>query len=179
MKKKETNKTLNIDNTDCKETPIATFVIEGYKEDIEHLKTTNNALSDCVDKLNTTITELNKTNKELVKTNRKQTVLIIILVIFSILLSAYGIMYWDATHPTHGIITHNSKWNMLKIAFTKKELEMLLDVVHFTPMQKRIIGYRMDEESRVKMADLEKVSVATIDREIKEIAAKRNKWIGR
>ena len=43
---------------------------------------------------------------------------------------------------------------MLKIAFTKKELEMLLDVVHFTPMQKRIIGYRMDEESRVKMADL-------------------------
>ena len=64
---------------------------------------------------------------------------------------------------------------MLKIAFTKKELEMLLDVVHFTPMQKRIIGYRMDEESRVKMADLEKVSVATIDREIKDIAAKIKK----
>ena len=64
---------------------------------------------------------------------------------------------------------------MLKIAFTKKELEMLLDVVHFTPMQKRIIGYRMDEESRVKMADLENVSVATIDREIKEIAAKIKK----
>ena len=52
---------------------------------------------------------------------------------------------------------------------------MLLDVVHFTPMQKRIIGYRMDEESRVKMADLENVSVATIDREIKEIAAKIKK----
>lgn len=51
---------------------------------------------------------------------------------------------------------------------------MLLDVVHFTPMQKRIIGYRM-EESRVKMADLEKVSVATIDREIKEIDAKIKK----
>lgn len=64
---------------------------------------------------------------------------------------------------------------MLKIAFTKKELEMLLDVVHFTPMQKRIIGYRMDEESRVKMADLEKVSVATIDREIREIAVKIKK----
>jgi glutathione synthase/RimK-type ligase-like ATP-grasp enzyme len=42
-------------------------------------------------------------------------------------------------------------------------------------MQKRIIGYRMDEESRVKMADLEKVSVATIDREIKDIAAKIKK----
>ena len=109
MKKKETNKTLNIDNTDCKERPIASFVIEEYKEDIEILKNNNNALSECVNKLNTTISELNKTNKELVKTNRKQTVLIIILVIFSILLSAYGIMYWDATHPGHGIITHNSE----------------------------------------------------------------------
>lgn len=35
----------------------------------------------------------------------------------------------------------------------------------------------MDEESRVKMADLEKVSVATIDREIKEIAEKIKKAI--
>ena len=66
---------------------------------------------------------------------------------------------------------------MLKIAFTKKELEMLLDIVHFTPMQKRIIGYRMDEESRIKMADMENVSVATIDREIKEIAVKIKKAI--
>ncbi len=64
---------------------------------------------------------------------------------------------------------------MLKIAFTKKELEKLLEVVHFTPMQKRIIMYRLDEESRVKMADLEKVSVATIDREIKDIAIKIKK----
>ena len=64
---------------------------------------------------------------------------------------------------------------MLKIAFTKKELEMLMEVIHFTPMQKRIINYRMDEESRVKMADLEKVSVSTIDREIKEIATKIKK----
>ena len=64
---------------------------------------------------------------------------------------------------------------MLKIAFTKKELDTLLDVVHFTPMQKRIIQYRLDEESRTKMADLEKVSVATIDREIKDIAVKIKK----
>ena len=33
----------------------------------------------------------------------------------------------------------------------------------------------MDEESRVKMANLENVSVATIDRKIKEIAAKIKK----
>ena len=64
---------------------------------------------------------------------------------------------------------------MLKLAFTKNELEQLMDVIHFTPMQKRIIKYRMDEESRIKMADLEKVSVATIDREIKEIAIKIQK----
>ena len=64
---------------------------------------------------------------------------------------------------------------MLRIAFTKNELEKIMDVIHFTPMQKRIIKYRMDEESRVKMADLEKVSVATIDREIKDIAIKIQK----
>lgn len=64
---------------------------------------------------------------------------------------------------------------MLKIAFTKDELEYLMSVIHFTPIQKRIINYRLDEESRVKMADLENVSVATIDREIKEIAKKIKK----
>lgn len=61
---------------------------------------------------------------------------------------------------------------MFKITFTKSELEAIEKEVHFTPMQKRIIRYRLDEESRVKMADLEKVSVATIDREIKEIVLK-------
>ena len=64
---------------------------------------------------------------------------------------------------------------MLKISFTKNELEKIMDVIHFTPMQKRIILYRLDEESRVRMADLEKVSVSTIDREIKEIAVKIQK----
>jgi hypothetical protein len=64
---------------------------------------------------------------------------------------------------------------MLKISFTKQELEKLMDVIHFTPMQKRIMQYRLDEESRVKMAELEKVSVPTIDREIKEIAVKIKK----
>lgn len=61
---------------------------------------------------------------------------------------------------------------MLKISFNKKELEMLMEVIHFTPMQKRIIGYRMDEESRVKMAELENCSTTTIDRELKEIKDK-------
>lgn len=61
---------------------------------------------------------------------------------------------------------------MLKITFTKKELDELMEVIHFTPMQKRIISYKLDEESRVKMAELENVSVSTIDREIKKVANK-------
>lgn len=61
---------------------------------------------------------------------------------------------------------------MHKIPFTKRELEKIEEEVHFTPMQKRIIRYRLDEESRVKMAALENVSVATIDRELKDIVHK-------
>lgn len=64
---------------------------------------------------------------------------------------------------------------MLKIAYTKKELEELLNVIHFTPLQRRIIEYRLDEKTRVEMADKEKVSVSTIDREIKDIAIKIRK----
>jgi hypothetical protein len=64
---------------------------------------------------------------------------------------------------------------MLKISFTKKELEELLDVIHFTPLQRRIIEYRLDEETRVSMADKENCSVSTIDREIKDIAIKIQK----
>lgn len=63
---------------------------------------------------------------------------------------------------------------MLKIPFAKQELEIILAKVHFTPMQKRIINYRLNNESRVKMADLENVSVSTIDRELKRISTKIN-----
>ena len=66
---------------------------------------------------------------------------------------------------------------MLKIAFGEEELLGLLKKVHFTPFQKRIIQYRLDEVERVRMADLENVSVQTIDREIKKIADKIKKVI--
>ena len=49
--------------------------------------------------------------------------------------------------------------------------------IKFTPLQKRIIQYRVDEIERVKMDELEKVSVQTIDREIKKIADKITKVI--
>lgn len=64
---------------------------------------------------------------------------------------------------------------MLRISFTKKELQELLDTIHFTPLQRRIIEYRLDEKTRIEMADKEKVSVSTIDREIKDIAIKIRK----
>ena len=64
---------------------------------------------------------------------------------------------------------------MLKISFTKKELEELLNAVHFTPLQRRIIEYRLDEKTRVEMAGKENCSVSTIDREIKDIAVKIRK----
>ena len=66
---------------------------------------------------------------------------------------------------------------MLKISFVEEELIELQKKIHFTPLQKRIIQYRLDEIERVKMAILENVSVQTIDREIKKIADKIKKVI--
>lgn len=66
---------------------------------------------------------------------------------------------------------------MLRISFVEEEFVELQKKVYFTPIQKRIMEYRLEEIERVKMADLEKVSVATIDREIKKIADKIKKVI--
>lgn len=66
---------------------------------------------------------------------------------------------------------------MLRISFVEEELIELQKKIHFTPIQKRIIQYRLDEIERVKMAALENVSVQTIDREIKKIADKIKKVI--
>lgn len=66
---------------------------------------------------------------------------------------------------------------MLKISFVAEELMELQKKIHFTPLQKRIIQYRLDEIERVKMAELEHCSVQTIDREIKKIADKIKKII--
>jgi hypothetical protein len=41
---------------------------------------------------------------------------------------------------------------MLKIEFTNKEIDILKSKIHFTPMQERIINYRLDEYSITKMA---------------------------
>lgn len=66
---------------------------------------------------------------------------------------------------------------MLKLNFTKTELQEIKDKIFLSEIQEKIIEYRLKEYSRVKMAQLESVSVQTIDREIKKIAQKIYKVI--
>ena len=66
---------------------------------------------------------------------------------------------------------------MLRLNFTKTELEDLKSKLYLSEIQERIIEYRLKEYSRVKMAQLENVSIQTIDREINKIAKKIMKVI--
>lgn len=61
---------------------------------------------------------------------------------------------------------------MLKLNFTKAELEELKSKIYLSEIQERIIEYRLKEYSRVKMAELENCSIQTIDREINKLAKK-------
>ena len=66
---------------------------------------------------------------------------------------------------------------MLKLNFTKAELQEIKDKVYLSEIQEKIIEYRLKEYSRVKMASLEHCSLSTIDREISKIAKKIMKII--
>ncbi len=61
---------------------------------------------------------------------------------------------------------------MYKFDLNKKQLDELSELVMLSPLQKKIIEYRIQDFSKVKMAELEHCSVATIGREIKKIVAK-------
>ena len=61
---------------------------------------------------------------------------------------------------------------MLKLDFTKTELQELKDKIYLSEIQERIIEYRLKEYSRVKMAELENCSIQTIDREINKLSKK-------
>lgn len=61
---------------------------------------------------------------------------------------------------------------MLKLNFTKEELKELKDKLYLSEIQENILEYRAKEYSRVKMAQLENVSIQTIDREINKLAKK-------
>lgn len=66
---------------------------------------------------------------------------------------------------------------MLKFEFTNKQLEEIKSKIHFTPLQERIISYRMDELSIVQMAMKEICSESKISKEIKKIEKKMDKII--
>lgn len=61
---------------------------------------------------------------------------------------------------------------MLKLNFTKCELNRIKEEIYLSEIQERIIEYRLKEYSRIKMAELENCSIQTIDREINKIAKK-------
>ena len=61
---------------------------------------------------------------------------------------------------------------MLKLNFTKTELQEIKDKIYLSEIQERIIEYRLKEYSRVKMAELENCSIQTIDREINKLSKK-------
>ena len=66
---------------------------------------------------------------------------------------------------------------MLKLEFTNDEIDYIKSKIHFTAMQERIINYRLEEYSIIKMAMLENCSESTISREIKKIKKKIKKVI--
>lgn len=61
---------------------------------------------------------------------------------------------------------------MLKLNFSRAELQELKDKIFLSERQERIMEYRSRDYSRDKMADLEHCDKSTIDREIKKIAQK-------
>lgn len=61
---------------------------------------------------------------------------------------------------------------MLKLEFTKSEVDSIKSKVFFSEMQERIFEYRLKEYSITKMAMLENCSESTINREIKKIKKK-------
>lgn len=61
---------------------------------------------------------------------------------------------------------------MLKLEFTKDEVNEIKSKVYLSEIQERIFEYRLKEYSITKMAMLENVSESTITRELKKLRKK-------
>jgi IS30 family transposase len=61
---------------------------------------------------------------------------------------------------------------MLKLEFTKQEVDIIKSKIYLSEIQERIFEYRLKEYSITKMAMLENVSESTISRELKKIKKK-------
>ena len=66
---------------------------------------------------------------------------------------------------------------MFKFEFNKKELEEISEKALLSPLQERLIEYRIKDYSIDKMAMLEKMGTATISRELKKAKNKIKKSI--
>lgn len=66
---------------------------------------------------------------------------------------------------------------MLKLEFTKNEVEDIKNKIYLSELQERILEYRIKEYSITKMAMLEHCSESTISREIKKVKNKIKKVI--
>ena len=66
---------------------------------------------------------------------------------------------------------------MFKFEFNKKELEEISEKALLSPLQERLIEYRIKDYSIDKMAMLEKMGAATISRELKKAKNKIKKSI--
>lgn len=61
---------------------------------------------------------------------------------------------------------------MLRLEFTKQEVNEIKSKIYLSEMQERIFEYRLKEFSITKMAMLENVSESTINRELKKVKKK-------
>lgn len=61
---------------------------------------------------------------------------------------------------------------MLKLEFTRYEVDEIKNKIYLSEIQERIFEYRLKEYSITKMAMLENVSESTINRELKKIKKK-------
>lgn len=66
---------------------------------------------------------------------------------------------------------------MLKLEFTREEVELLKSKIYLSELQERILEYRLKEYSITKMAMLENVSESTISRELNKVKRKIMKVI--
>ena len=66
---------------------------------------------------------------------------------------------------------------MLKLEFTRQEVNEIKSKIYLSEIQERIFEYRLKEYSITKMATLENCSEATISRELKKVKKKIMKVI--
>ena len=66
---------------------------------------------------------------------------------------------------------------MLRLEFTRKEVDELKSKIYLSELQERLLEYRLKEYSITKMSMLENLSISTINRELNKVKRKIMKVI--